>query len=180
MRFTNAVANQGFAVIHLAIVPRRSASGVPKGNVADVRKNFGCIFVPSDWGSSSRAYSARHCRGDFEIGRSPAAKIRPVVRHHFETAFDGRLNRPHGDPRKERRELVELLALPTVGLVIVALGTLNLDAEEDPRHLGRRFFGAALLGQLDRRCAVFADVARRCDELRRDLVPRLVLVELFG
>ncbi len=56
MRFTNAVANQGFSVIHSATAPRRSASGEPNGNSADVRKNFGCIRVPGAAGS----FEVRH------------------------------------------------------------------------------------------------------------------------
>ena len=64
--------------------------------------------------------------------------------------------------------------------MVVALAALNLNAEKDPRHLGGGFFGAAVLGHVNRRGAVFPDVARGGDELGGDLVPRFVLVELFG
>ena len=38
-------------------------------------------------------------------------------------------------------EFVELLALPDVARMVVALGTLNLNAQEDPRRLGSDFGG---------------------------------------
>src|SRR4051794_15325198 len=108
-----------------------------------------------------------------------ATIIGPIIGHDFETAARRRLKRPHGNPRKGCGQLVELLALPAVVGMIVALAALNLDAEEDAGNFGGGFFGATVLSQLNGGCAVFANVAGGRDELGSDFVPGLVLVELF-
>ena len=108
---------------------------------------------------------------------------RAALGHHLE---DGQLPRhaPHERLRpgagEEGRELVELLALPAVGLVVVALGALDLDAEEDPRDLAGQLHGLGLVGQREADRAVLVDPAGGRDHRRGDLVPRPVLLELLG
>ena len=41
-------------------------------------------------------------------------------------------NGSHGNAREECCKLVKLLALPTIRRMVVALGTLNLNAHENP------------------------------------------------
>ena len=92
-------------------------------------------------------------------------------------APDDRLRPRAGE---ERRELVELLALPGVGLVVVALGALDLHAEEDPRDLAGQLDGLGLVGQGEADRAVLVDPAGGRDHRRGDLVPGPVLLELLG
>src|SRR5262245_39819017 len=73
---------------------------------------------------------------------------------------------------------MELLTLPVIVRMIVALAALNLDAEEDAGHLGSAFLSPCILRGQDRGRAVSANVARRGDEVGRNLVPGFVLVEL--
>ena len=84
-------------------------------------------------------------RTPLAVGIRPAPFARPIFRHDFERPPRRHIHRLHGDPWKERGQLVELLALPAVGLVVVALGALQLDAEENARHFGRCLFGAPVL-----------------------------------
>ena len=63
--------------------------------------------------------------------------------------------RPDADPRKERRQLMELLPLPMIGRMVVALGTLDLNTQQNPRHLGR---GVRRIGRLGHDIAVAAVV----------------------
>ena len=73
---------------------------------------------------------------------------------------------------KERRQLVELLALPAIGLMIVAVGALNLHAQENPRDFGRDVGRVAVLGHDQPGGAVLAHVAGGGDERAGDLDPR--------
>ena len=86
----------------------------------------------------------------------------------------------HRDARKEGGQLVKLLAPPAVGRVMMALGTLNLDAQEDARDLGCRVFRIGHLRHEDRRGPVLAHVAGRGDELLSNLVPMQIGVERVG
>src|SRR5262249_55663789 len=90
------------------------------------------------------------------------------------------VHRLHADPREECRQLMELRALPAIGWMIVAIGTLDLDAQEDSRDFGRDFRRLAELGSDESGGAVLANVAGRRDEGRGELVPRCVLIELLG
>ena len=74
---------------------------------------------------------------------------------------------------------MELLALPAVVGMVVALGALNLNAEKDPRHLGGGLFGAAILGHDDRGMAILAHIAAGGDKVAGNLVPAGILVELI-
>ena len=88
------------------------------------------------------------------------------------------LGRSEANSREERRQLVELLALPAIGFMIVAVRTLNLHAEENPRDLGRNVGSVAILRHDQSGCPVLSHVPRGGDEAADNLVPRRVLVEL--
>ena len=75
---------------------------------------------------------------------------------------------------------MELLALPAIGLVVMALGALDLHAEEDPRDLTGHLHGLGLVCQGEADRAVLVDAAGGRDERRGDLVPGHVLLELFS
>ena len=79
--------------------------------------------------------------------------------------------------RKERGELVKLFTLPAVRRVIVALRTLNLNAQKDARYLGRRIVGVRHLGHENRGGALFAHVAAGRNESLRDSVPVRMVVQ---
>ena len=81
---------------------------------------------------------------------------------------------------EEGRQLVELLALPAIGLVVVALGALDLHAEEDPRDLAGHLHGLGLVRQREADRAVLVDAAGGGDHRRGDLVPGCVLLELLS
>ena len=105
---------------------------------------------------------------------------RDVVRHHLEPIdARGRLAIDR-DPRKESREVVELLPLPAVGEVVVALGALDLDAEEHPRHLRGDVGRLPHLRHDDRRLAMFGRHARGRDHRAGDAVPRGAVAEPGG
>ena len=73
---------------------------------------------------------------------------------------------------------MELLAFPAVGRVVVTLGTLDLNAKEDARHLGGSFFRAAILGHNDCGVSIFFDITTGSDELGCDTIPANPFVEL--
>ena len=62
--------------------------------------------------------------------------------------------------------------------MVMALGTLQLDAQEDSRGLGSQLVGLSHLGHHQAGLAVVIDVAGRCQEIDRDLIPATVLLEL--
>src|SRR5262249_43380591 len=73
-----------------------------------------------------------------------------VLSRHLVFAERNRYKLAAGDPhavahgaltnaRKVGGELVEVFSLPYIARMIVALGTLDLDAQEDPGSLGRQF-----------------------------------------
>jgi hypothetical protein len=64
--------------------------------------------------------------------------------------------------------------------MIVALSALNLHAQENAADLAHDLFRLALLSDDQAAGAVFVRAAAGRDELRRDLAPRLVLVERLG
>ena len=76
---------------------------------------------------------------------------------------------PHA--RKERREFVKLPLLPGVGLVVVALGALDLDSHEDPRNLAGHLDGLGLICQGKRDGAVFVVTPCRRHHSRDNLIP---------
>ena len=82
-----------------------------------------------------------------------------------------------GNAREERRKLMELLARPAVGRMIVTLGTLNLHAQKNAADFADNLFGLALLSDDQSAGPVLIGAAAGGDELGRDLAPRLVLVE---
>ena len=81
---------------------------------------------------------------------------------------------------EERRELVKLPPLPGVGLVVVALGALDLHAHEDPRHLAGHLHRLSLVGQREGDGPVLVVAAGGRDHPRDDLVPGCVGLELLG
>ena len=82
-----------------------------------------------------------------------------------------------GDAREERGELMELLARPAVGRMVVALGALNLHAKENAAHFADDLFGLALLSDDQAAGAVFVGAATGGDEFGGDLAPGLVVVK---
>jgi hypothetical protein len=100
------------------------------------------------------------------------------IRRSLATTWN--VHRPHADAREERGELVEVFTLPAIVGMIVALGALDLHAEEDAGDLGGRLLGAAFLGHDDCGRAVLADIARGGDELLGDVVPGDVLVQAIA
>ena len=100
-----------------------------------------------------------------------------VGAEHFEAAHRHATYGADSYAGKERCQLVKLLALPAVGGVIVTLGTLDLDAEEDSRNFGCCFFGPPVLCHDDRGISLLQDVATGVDKSSCDLVPSLALVE---
>ncbi len=61
------------------------------------------------------------------------------------------LHPPYAHPGEERRQCVELLSLPLVRRMVVTVGALNLDAEENSRAFGRQFIGLATVRE-DQSC----------------------------
>src|SRR5207253_3061621 len=56
--------------------------------------------------------------------------------------FAGSAQRPFLEPRKITRQLMKLHPLPLIAGMIVALGALNLNAQEDARGLGGLLVGS--------------------------------------
>src|SRR5205807_10127791 len=84
-------------------------------------------------------------------------------------------------------QLVELHALPLVARVVVALGALDLNAEEDPRRLGGPFVGGVGAGVADqeKELAVLVRLVRTelpvgRDHGAGDLVPPGIVLQLAG
>ena len=75
---------------------------------------------------------------------------------------------------------MKLPLFPGVGLVVVALGALDLHAHEDPRYLAGHFHGLSLIGQGEGDGPVLVVLAAGRDHSRDDLVPRFIGLELFG
>ena len=75
---------------------------------------------------------------------------------------------------------MELLPLPGVGLVVVALGALDLHAQEDPRDLARHLDRLGLVRQREVDRPVLVVATGGGDQVRRHLVPRPVRGELLG
>ena len=146
-----------------------------------MRKKRGCVRVP---GSSGGVEVWHVVLGDAAVvvvvRPLEAPPLGPVVRLDLVATPRRGLHLPEGNAWEERGQLVELLALPAVPRVVVALGALDLDAEENPRHLGGGLLGAAVLGEDDRPGAMLADIPLGGDELARDLVPAGARVELLG
>ena len=115
--------------------------------------------------------------GAIAVILGPSAGI--VAADHHEGAFRDFTHRLHSDAGEEGSQFVELLAPPTVVGMIVALGTLNLNAEKNPRHLGGRLLGAPILCHDDRSVAAFEHVAARGNELAGDPIPGDIFVELL-
>ena len=82
--------------------------------------------------------------------------------------------------RKKRCKLMELMTLPAVGKMIVALGTLDLNAHKDPRHFGGDVGGFTHLCHDDGRLAMFGGRPRCRDHFAGDVAPRLTCVKLIG
>jgi hypothetical protein len=79
---------------------------------------------------------------------------------------------------KERaRELAEVVLLPGLGLVIVALRALDLRAEEDARSVAREILRGLLEAQREIHRAVLPVLAGGRDEITDDPIPRCVLRE---
>src|SRR5207245_2592181 len=95
--------------------------------------------------------------------------------------------RPLAQPGEITEQLMKLDLFPLIARMIVALRTLNLDAEEEAAGLGgllHRRIGAKP-GSEEKVCAVLAIIvglARTfgADHGTDDLVPSLVLFELIG
>ena len=64
----------------------------------------------------------------------------------------------HGNSREEGRQMMELLALPAVGRMIMALGTLNLNAEKDAGYFRGDVFRHAALSHDQPRVTVLPHV----------------------
>ena len=75
---------------------------------------------------------------------------------------------------------MELLPLPGVGLMVVALGALDLHAEEDARDLARHLDRLGLVRQREIDRAVLVVATGGGDQVRRHGVPRPVRGELLG
>ena len=75
--------------------------------------------------------------GVVHIGHGITAGTLHDHRDHRTLAIGGRghLLRPHTG--EKRRKFVKLHPFPSVGLVVVALGALDLHTHEDPRNLSR-------------------------------------------
>ena len=110
----------------------------------------GLVFAPGD--EEPRLHALTLGGGVFEVGHEvfdgadPVAADAPpptgiIDRHDGKATGAAAADLANRDAGKEGRQLVELFALPAVGRMIVALGALDLDAEEHARDLGRRVFG---------------------------------------
>ncbi len=75
---------------------------------------------------------------------------------------------------------MKLPLFPGVGLVVVALGALDLHAHEDPRYLAGHFHGLSLVGQRERDGPVLVVLAGGRDHSRDDFVPRFIGLKLLG
>jgi hypothetical protein len=64
--------------------------------------------------------------------------------------------------------------------MVVTVGALNLDAQENSRAFGRQFIGLAALREDQSGFAMIGDGSRCGDQRRHDLVPAIVLVDLIG
>ena len=83
-----------------------------------------------------------------------------IKRSDFKTArlavFD---DWTQANAREEGGQFAELLAFPLVAGMIVALGALDLNTQENARDFGDCFFGFRLLGQNQTIAAIFGHVA---------------------
>ena len=117
---------------------------------------------------------------DFVLRARRTLLIRPVDRNDVEALLLATPVGPNANPRKEGGKLVELFPLPMIGRMVVALGALNLNAQENPRDFGGGVVGIGRLGHDQRRGAVLAHVAGRRDDRFGDLVPVLVPIQGIG
>ena len=159
VRLTNALANQGLAVTSPASASRRVRSSCPRGSAAPVRKNRGWTTV---------VLLVSYLSG---ISYSPLAL--PTSCKPRAVAFA--LGLHVVQPGEIGRQLVELLPLPDIGRMIVALGAFELNAEKQPRCIDRAahfgIFAAVAEHQADvavlaTRPAHRARPARRSDRAR--------------
>jgi len=116
----------------------------------------------------------------FRLGAVAAAAPHLVQRCDFEIGEHLHRQRTQHHAGEIRRQLVKLLALPGIVGMIVALGALKLDAQEDAGGLGGGFFRLAFVGHGQDRAAVGACLAGGGDNGAGDLVPAAPGVELFG